>query len=70
MKEAFTNGVFTREINRLSKYPSLEGLSASQASEINKGFNEQMAVFRKRALEKERILGIVLHHMEMEFQVW
>ena len=53
VQEAFINGVSTRKIERLAKSLGIENLSASQVSEINKGLNEQVEVFRMRRLERE-----------------
>jgi transposase-like protein len=53
VQEAFINGVSTRKIERLAKSLGIENLSASQVSEINKGLNEQVEVFRTRLLERE-----------------
>jgi transposase-like protein len=53
VQEAFINGVSTRKIERLAKALGIEGMSASQVSEINKGLNSQVEEFRNRKLEKE-----------------
>jgi putative transposase len=53
VQEAFVNGVSTRKVEKLAKALGIEGLSASQVSEINKGLDEQVEQFRTRPLEKE-----------------
>jgi transposase-like protein len=53
VQEAFVNGVSTRKIERLAKALGIEGMSASQVSEINKGLDEQVERFRTRQLESE-----------------
>jgi putative transposase len=53
VQEAFINGMSTRKIERLAQSLGIENLSASQVSEINKGLNEQVEVFRSRALDQE-----------------
>jgi transposase-like protein len=52
VKEAYVNGVSTRKIERLAKEMGIENISASQVSQINKGLDEQVEVFRTRSLEK------------------
>ncbi len=52
VKEACVNGVSTRKIERLAKEMGIENISASQVSQINKGLDEQIEVFRTRSLEK------------------
>jgi putative transposase len=51
--QAFINGVSTRKIERLARSLGIEGMSASQVSEINKGLNEQVDSFRNRPLDAE-----------------
>jgi len=53
VQEAFINGVSTRKIDRLAKQLGIENISASQVSEINKGLDEQVEIFRNRPLEAE-----------------
>ena len=53
VKEAYVNGVSTRKIERLAKELGIEGISASQVSQINKGLDEQVDKFRNRPLQKE-----------------
>jgi transposase-like protein len=53
VQEAFVNGVSTRKVEKLAKALGIEGMSASQVSEINKGLDEQVEQFRTRPLEKE-----------------
>jgi putative transposase len=53
IQEAFINGVSTRKVERLAKALGIEGMSASQVSEITKGLDEQVEIFRTRALEEE-----------------
>lgn len=53
IQEAYINGVSTRKIERVSKEMGIDGISASQVSEINKGLNEQVEEFRKRTLQNE-----------------
>jgi len=52
-EEAYINGVSTRKIERLAKEMGIEGISASQVSQINKGLDEQVEAFRNRPLQKE-----------------
>jgi putative transposase len=51
--QAFINGVSTRKIERLARSLGIEGMSASQVSEINKGLDEQVDSFRNRPLDAE-----------------
>ena len=53
IQEAFINGVSTRKVERLAKALGIEGMSASQVSEISRGLDEQVEAFRSRALEEE-----------------
>jgi putative transposase len=53
IQEAFVNGVSTRKVERLAKALGIEGMSASQVSEITRGLDEQVDAFRSRALEQE-----------------
>ena len=53
IQEAFLNGVSTRKVERLAKALGIEGMSASQVSEITRGLDEQVEAFRSRALEEE-----------------
>ena len=53
VQEAFINGVSTRKIERLARSLGIEGMSASQVSEINKGLNDQVDSFRNRPLDAE-----------------
>jgi transposase-like protein len=53
IQEAFINGVTTRKVERLAKALRIEGMSASQVSEITRGLDEQVDAFRNRALEVE-----------------
>jgi len=53
VQEAYINGVSTRKIERIAKEMGIDGISASQVSQINKGLNEQVSAFRNRALQKE-----------------
>ncbi len=53
IQETFINGVSTRKIERVAQSLGIENLSASQVSEINKGLDEQIAVFRTRTLDAE-----------------
>ena len=52
VKEAWVNGVSTRKIEHLAKELGIENISASQVSQINKGLDEQIEVFRNRPLQK------------------
>lgn len=54
VQEAFVNGVSTRKMDKLAKSLGIEGISRSQVSEITKGLNEQVEVFRKRDLSMQR----------------
>ena len=51
--EAYINGVSTRRIEKLAKRLGVEGLSAGQVSDINKGLDEQVASFRTKPLREE-----------------
>jgi len=42
VQEAFVNGVSTRKVERLAKSLGIEGISASQVSEITKGLDERV----------------------------
>jgi putative transposase len=53
IQEAFINGVSTRKVERLAKALGIEGMSASQVSEITRGLDEQVETFRTRTLEEE-----------------
>ncbi len=53
IQEAYINGVSTRKIERLAKEMGIEGISASQVSQINKGLDEQVEAFRNRPLQEE-----------------
>jgi transposase-like protein len=53
IQEAFVNGVSTRKVERLAKALGIEGMSASQVSEISRGLDEQVEAFRSRELEEE-----------------
>jgi putative transposase len=53
VQEAFVNGVSTRKIEKLAQALGIEGMSASQVSEINKSLDEQVERFRTRPLEPE-----------------
>jgi putative transposase len=53
IQEAFINGVSTRKVERLAKALGIEGMSASQVSEITRGLDEQVEAFRGRTLEAE-----------------
>jgi transposase-like protein len=53
VQEAFVNGVSTRKIERLAKSLGIEGVSASQVSEITKGLDERVEEFRTRPLQAE-----------------
>jgi transposase-like protein len=52
-QEAFINGVSTRKVERLAKALGIEGMSASQVSEITRELDEQVDAFRSRSLEAE-----------------
>ncbi len=53
VQEAFINGVSTRKVERLAKSLGIEGISASQVSEITKGLDERVEEFRTRGLREE-----------------
>lgn len=53
IQEAFINGVSTRKVERLAKALGIEGMSASQVSEVTRGLDEQVEEFRSRELEAE-----------------
>jgi transposase-like protein len=51
IQEAYVNGVSTRKVERLAKSLGIEGLSAAQVSDISKGLDEEVSIWRRRALE-------------------
>lgn len=51
VQEAYVNGVSTRKVERLAKSLGIEGLSATQVSEITKGLNQEVSQWRNRSLE-------------------
>ena len=51
VQEAYVNGVSTRKVERLAKSLGIEGLSATQVSEISKGLDEEVSKWRRRKLE-------------------
>lgn len=51
IREAYVNGVSTRKVERLAKSLGIEGLSATQVSEITKGLSEEVSIWRTRALD-------------------
>lgn len=53
IQEAFINGVSTRKIERLAKSLGIEGISASEVSEITKGLDGRVEEFRTRQLKAE-----------------
>ena len=53
VQEAFINGVSTRKVERLARSLGIEGISASQVSEITKGLDERVEEFRTRGLREE-----------------
>lgn len=53
VQEAFINGVSTRKIERLARALGIEGISASQVSEMTKGLDERVKEFRSRLLSEE-----------------
>ncbi|MEM3467112.1 MAG: transposase [Candidatus Jordarchaeales archaeon] len=53
VKEAFINGVSTRKIERLARALRIEGISASQVSEMAQGLDERLEEFRNRSLSGE-----------------
>jgi len=53
VREAYVNGVSTRKVERLAKSLGIEGISASQVSEITKGLDERVDEFRTRPLQAE-----------------
>ena len=50
VQEAFVQGVSTRKIEKLAKRLGIENLSRGQVSDMTKGLNEQVEVFRNRLL--------------------
>jgi putative transposase len=66
IQEAFINGVSTRKVERLAKALGIEGMSASQVSEITRGLDEQVEAFRSRALEAEYPVLLYLIHMNAQ----
>jgi len=53
VQEAFVNGISTRKVERLAKSLGIEGISASQVSEITKGLDGRVEEFRTRPLQAE-----------------
>jgi putative transposase len=51
VQEAYVNGVSTRKVDRLVEQLGLQGMSKDQVSRLCRGLDEQVAVFRERALE-------------------
>ncbi len=51
VQEAYVNGVSTRKVEKLAKALGIEGLSATQVSEITKGLNQEVSQWRNRPLE-------------------
>ena len=51
VQEAYVNGVSTRKVERLAKSLGIEGMSATQVSEITKGLNQEVSQWRNRSLE-------------------
>jgi putative transposase len=51
VQEAYVNGVSTRKVERLAKSLGIEGLSATQVSEISKGLDEEVSKWRRRKLD-------------------
>ena len=51
VQEAYINGVSTRKMNRLAKSLGIEGLSATQVSELTKGLNQEVSEWRNRPIE-------------------
>ena len=51
VQEAYVNGVSTRKVERLAKSLGIEGLSATQVSEISKGLDEEVSKWRKRKID-------------------
>jgi len=54
VQEAFVQGVSTRKMEKLAQSLGIESLSRSQVSEMSKGLNDQVEVFRNRSLEESR----------------
>ncbi len=46
IQEGFVNGVSSRKVERLAKALGIEGMSASQVSDITRGLDEQVEAFR------------------------
>ena len=51
VQEAYVNGVSTRKVERLAKSLGIEGLSATQVSEITKGLDEKVSQWRTREID-------------------
>jgi len=51
VQEAYVNGVSTRKVEKLAKTLGIEGMSATQVSEITKGLNQEVSQWRNRPLE-------------------
>ena len=51
IQEAYVNGVSTRKVERLAKSLGIEGLSATQVSEITKGLDEKVSQWRTREID-------------------
>lgn len=51
IQEAYVNGVSTRKVERLAKSLGIEGLSATQVSEMTKGLDEKVSQWRTRNID-------------------
>jgi putative transposase len=51
VQEAYVNGVSTRKVERLARSLGIEGLSATQVSEISKGLDEEVSKWRRRKID-------------------
>jgi len=52
VQEAFIQGVSTHKMEKLANSLGIASLSRSQVSDMTKGLNEQVEVFRTRPFEK------------------
>jgi len=67
IQKAFINEVSTRKVERLAKALGIEGMSASQVSEITNGLDEQVEAFRTRTLEEAAFVNVVV---ASSFSLW
>jgi len=51
IQKAYVNGVSARNVEKLAKSLGIEGLSATQVSEISKGLDEEVSKWRSRKID-------------------